>query len=303
MAYNPMDKKNTQWCRSYYGRFLNDIGYNIIGIYPCRFEENCNSCHSREQIRMRQDIKKWKVSDKSQLNLYKMKENIINVIEKSKDNVNNIKYRSQISIINTKSFVELLSFWYEITSFHRRIVKKMIDTKQPHEGYNKISEIPQFILDDEDMVWALERMLHMCNTHMKLDKTIKIYVKDICCGDINCKEGVHSKSELICIDDMMTGKCSCISREQYLEQKNSIEQELKLLTIKPDTEDGFITKSSKKKQPGRIIELTHQLNNMFRMIHLTEEGTIPMSVHIEKNYVKPVTVEIKEAKRIVKKVY
>ena len=144
----------------------------------------------------------------------------------------------------------------------------------------------------------------MCEKHIKLDKTKEISVKDICCGDINCKEGVHNKSDLICIDDMMTGKCSCISREIYTEQKTSLEQELKLLTITNETDkDGFITKSTKKKDPARIIELTSQLNNMKRMIHLTEEGTIPMSVHIEQNERKPVISEEKQAKRVVKKIY
>jgi hypothetical protein len=301
MAYNPMDKQYTQWCRSYYGQYLNEHGYNIIGIYPCRFEESCTCCHSIEQMRMRKDIKKWNAYDKSQLDLYKIKENIINIIKKSQDDVHNMKYRSQISIINTKSFVELVIFWYDITCYHRRIVSKMANTKQPMDGYNKISDIPQFILENEDNIWALERQLHMCEKHIKLDKKIKIYVKEICCGDVNCKEGVHNKSDLICIDDMMTGKCSCISRELYNEQKKSIEQELKLLTIVD--EDGFITKSKKKKNPDRVIELTYQLNNMQRMVHLTEEGTVPMAVHIEQNERKPVISEEKQAKRVVKKIY
>lgn len=301
MAYNPMDKKNTHLCRSYYGMYLNRTGHDITEIYPCRFRENCNNSHSINDIKMRQHIKSWNTYDKSLLNLYKIKENIINIIEKSQDGIHNMKYRSQISIINTKSFVELLAFWYDITCYHRRIVSKMADIKQPMEGYNKISEIPQFILDNEDNVWALERQLHMCEKHIKLDKTKKISVKEICCGDINCKEGAHNKSDLICIDDMLSGKCSCISRELYTEQKTRLEHEIKLLTNIED--DGFITKSKKKKDPVRVIELNQMLHNMSRMIHLTEEGTIPMSVHIEQNQVKPVVSEQKEAKRVVKKIY
>lgn len=319
------DNNKTTWCPPQYAMELNKQGYKIIEIYPCRFGAECRGAHSKDEIVTKQHISKWEKCDKSHINLLTIMENIIKVIESEKEMVINSKYRSLIQTIHSLRFEKLLEFWFEITCYHRRISKnKDLPTKKawfnkskppPIEGYHYKDDVPYFALENEDNVWALERTFHMCNKYTSLDRSVKISVKSICCGDINCKEGVHDESDLVCIDDMLTGSCSCMPKDEYVEKTKTIADKiksLKLLTENTVDEDGFEIKINKKTRDNnlqQIAEKQKELNSIIRKVHMTEYGLIPLSVRIQENAktapaaVDVSNIEVKTVKKVMKKTY
>jgi hypothetical protein len=49
-----------------------------------------------------------------------------------------------------------------------------------------------------------------------IEMKIKISIRNICVAPgVNCKNGCHKTSEMLCIDNFMTGECKCQSDEEY----------------------------------------------------------------------------------------
>ena len=317
-SYNNDENNKSIWCRSYYGMDLNKKGYKITEIYPCKFGDKCHGAHTSDDIIEKSKIKKWKKADKSNINILEFVERVIDILEKNREMIQNQKYRAKILNIHKMRIDELFMFWYEVFYYHHNISKKLptkkswTDTKSkpaPMEGYNYKDDVPNFYIDNED-IWDLERMLHMCPKYLALDKTIRVSVKDICIGDINCKEGAHDINDLVCIDNLITGSCSCIPSEQHEEIKTKIMEEINKINIilNPSIdEDGFIATITKKRKDELIELLTikkKELINCKRMVHLTEKGLVPLNVQIEiKKQTNPKPseeVQVKKANKIVK---
>lgn len=317
-SYDNDDNIKSIWCRSYYGMELNKQGYKITEIYPCKFGENCRGAHSYNEIIFKHAIKKWKDSDKSHINILELKDKVVEIIEKNRESVQNTKYRLKIVNLNTMRIDELFIFWYDIFYYHHRISKELptkkawTNTKNkpaPIEGFNYKDDVPDFYIDNEDL-WGIERMMHMCPKFISLDKTIKISVKNICIGDINCKEGVHDTNDLICIENLITGNCSCESIEVFENNKTTLIEDIKRIEqqLNPtEDEDGFTVNISKKKKDeltSLLINKKRELINIKRMVHLTEQGFIPLNIQIEKrkeNNPKPIEeMQIKKTNKVVK---
>lgn len=319
MSYDNDDNYKNIWCRSYYGMVLNKQGYNIIDMYPCKFGLKCRGAHKSDEIIEKHTLKKWKESAKGHINILEIKNKVIEILQKNKEMVQSTKYRMKILNINNMRIDELFTFWYDIFYYHHRISKELPTKKawtntkskpSPIEGFNYKDDVPNFYIENDDL-WAIERMLHMCPKFNSLDKTIKTSVKDICIGDINCKEGSHSIKDLICIDNFITGKCACISKEEYdIKTRTIIDTINELNSINIKDEDGFIQKTnniSKKKKDeimSQLIIKKKELNELTRMYHMTEYGFIPLNVQTEiKNKDVPKTLEdiqVKKTTKIVK---
>ena len=212
-------------CMSAYGELLNAQGYQIIGCSKCKFGKTCTKAHKLDELHELEYYRKWYLRDKSSIDLYKMRSNIIDVIKSGHDLVKKIEYRQKILTIEQLNFVEVLKFWYDITCFHRKIIKEFNQKRHTStfiEGYNDKRHVPGFYLENEDDIWPLERTLHMCEQYLCLSKDQVIHIRDVCCGNNNCKFGVHDKKYLVCIDDMITGKCSCDSAKIFAEKKEKI---------------------------------------------------------------------------------
>ncbi len=294
-SYDIEDNNKTIWCRSYYGMELNKQGYKICEIYPCKFGETCRGAHSSNEIIEKNHLKKWKQADKSHINILDLMEKVIDILEKNKELIQNIKFRTKIININKMRIDEIFSTWYEIFYYHHRISKELpakktwINNKSkplPIEGYNYKDDVPNFYIENDDL-WAIERMMHLCPKYSSLDKSTRVSVKNICIGDINCKEGAHDINDLICIDNLITGTCSCISANEYNIKKNILINEISNINnqLNPtEDKDGFIVNITKKKkdelQQSLIIK-NKELNEFKRMIHLTDKGLIPLNVQIE----------------------
>jgi hypothetical protein len=283
------------WCRSYYGMELNKQGYKILEIYPCKFNEKCKGAHSYDEIVEKHSIKKWKLSDKSHINILELKDRVIEILEKNKEMIQNIKYRTKIMNLHTLRIDELFAFWYELFYYHHRISKELptkkawTNTKSkpaPIEGFNYKDDVPNFYIENDDL-WAIERMMHLCPKFMSLDKTIRVSVKNICVGDINCKEGAHDINDLICIDNLITGNCNCEKLDIFNNRKQKLMDEINNINshLNSETDEGFIINMTKKKKEEFIITIKRIINikkqehdNIKRMVHLTEKGFIPLNV-------------------------
>ncbi len=312
------DNIKSIWCRSYYGMDLNKKGYKITEIYPCKFGEKCHGAHTADEIIEKAKIKKWKKADKSNINVLEFMESVIDILEKNREMIQNTKYRSKIPNIHKMRIDELLMFWYEVFYYHHNISKKLptkkawTDTKSkplPIEGFHYKDDVPNFYIDNED-IWDLERMLHMCPKYIALDKEVRMSVKNICVGDINCKEGVHDINDLICIDNLITGSCSCISSEEFENNKTKITEEINKinsLLVPVEDNDGFtvaITQKKKSELNELLVIKKKELNNYKRMVHMTEKGMVPLNVQIEiKKQTNPKPSEeivVKKANKIIK---
>ncbi len=305
--------KNT-WCIPYLASYLNnELNYNITGSFECRYKDSCRQAHCKSEIIEMDHIKAWRNRDKSSVNLLDIKKNIIQTIATSKDSVIDVKFRSGIINIESMQFDELLHFWFDITCFHRRLAKELPsrehwnsrNTPNPTGGFFFKNDVPKFYLDNEEDVWSLQRTLRMCYKHSQLSPDKSISIKDICCGDINCKEGVHCPSEVVCVDNLLTGKCSCLSEEIIEQQKKDLMKECE--SIQEDLEDPKISKKLQTDLVSNFNANVTKYNMLCRKKHLTEQGLVPLMVRIEREKSSPVTVldvntvEIKKVSRIVKK--
>lgn len=314
-----VETNKTTWCRAYYGQYLNKLGYNIIDIFPCRYGAECRGVHDISELVVKPHIHKWMRQSMARINIMNIMNNIMDVIEKSKDMVTSTKYRGIIQTTPRMRFDELLTFWYDITCYHRRIAKDLHTMRSwanpkskppPTEGFFFKEEVPCFYLENEDDVWALERTLHMCPMYMALS-TSTTSVKNLCCGDVNCKDGVHSTDNLVCIDNMLTGTCKCMTKTQIDMMKQQLSDEIASLYKQMETsvdEDGFtfvLSKKVKHDMNQKIQSKVTEINSLHCKLHLTEKGLVPLSILIEEHMktVPKETVEIKEVKKIVKKKY
>ena len=319
-SYDNDDNIKSIWCRSYYGMELNKQGYKITEIYPCKFGEKCNGAHTNSELIEKNNIKKWKQCDKSHINILELKEQVINILEKNKEMIQNTKYRVKILNIHSMKINELFSFWYEVFYFHHRISKQLptkkswMNTKSkpiPIEGYNYKDDVPNFYIENDDL-WSIERMMHMCPKFITLDRNVRVSVKNICIGDINCKEGSHDINDLICMDNLMTGNCNCVSADIFEQNKKKIIDEINIIDsqLNPDDDkDGFIIQrninNSKKKELNSLLLIKKkELNEIKRMVHLTEKGFVPLNIQIEiKKEANPKPseeVQVKKTNKIVK---
>jgi hypothetical protein len=308
------DNYKSVWCRSYCGMDLNKLGYKITEIYPCKFGETCRGAHNTNEIIEKLQIKKWKQADKSHIDILDLKEKVIDILEKNKEMVQNSKYRMKITNINKMRIDELFMFWCDIFYYHHRISKELPTKKawtnpkskpMPIEGYNYKDDVPSFYIDNDDL-WSIERTMHLCEKYKALDKTTKISVKNICIGDINCKEGVHNENDIICIDNLITGSCSCVSLDYYNSNKKKLIDEIDKINIQlnPEQTDGFVVNINKRKKEDLstlLILKKKELSELKRMVHLTDKGFIPLNVRIEnKNQNNPKPVEEIQVKKTVK---
>ncbi len=297
--------KNAEvWCLAYYAKYLKEKGYNITGYYECRYEDECHCAHTQREIKIKPHISKWANCAKNTIDLLKIMENVITSIQSSSDYVINPKYRSMIQNVEKLRFDELLHFWFDITCYHRRIAKSdkinykkfsRSSTPVPVEGFQFKDNIPLFKLDPEieEDVWALQRTLRLCKKNDNTNPGNPISVKDLCCGDINCKEGVHSLQDLVCVDDMIDGKCKCPTFEQNEETKQSYIKEgqvfLEIMNRpgvnKKEKDDAII-------EYNKIVFKYKKIEKYTKLIHLTEQGLIPLCERIKaKQETAPKTVE------------
>lgn len=278
-------------CRDHYWQLINkqhnnNVFRSINGarLRKCTFGEDCRGAHSENDINILPANYQFNMLDKSKIDLVEIYTNICQVFETEKSKVLEPDFKTKIDNYSSFSFSELLNFWFDITCYHRRL-KKNYD-KEENEFYKNKNSIPDFFLKCEDIVWPLERITKMCPKHAALIHCIecgdnKPVVWDICCGSINCKDGCHHESNMICTDNLNIGICDCLTLEDFEKKKLKIKSEIDNCNNFITDPEFKITSKKKKNIINKIQKLQKQYDSLYRKIHLTDEGLVPFEVALK----------------------
>jgi hypothetical protein len=213
-------------------------------------------------------------------------------------------HKSLIKNLNSMNFIELIQLWREMACYYNKTARELPYKKDSggqenvHEcGFTYRDDVPLFKIGDglEEHSWAFVRLIRFCDLNKKFEESIKsgnlITIWDLCLATgLNCKGGVHKKSEIVCIDDFLTGKCSCLSVEQLETQEIELSQKLielsNQLVSLIENKDG---KKNKQKDNRvvlhqQIISLENQIKDLqsSRSIHYTELGMKPFNQQYEE---------------------
>ncbi len=224
------DGEYNTWCRDtralFIKRFLKRNPFTEFRgcrLRICPYGDDCRGAHHIKELNILPNIKEWSIINKSSFDFVKsfiiMKEVIkSNIIKLS------IEEKEIVVDIDTMDFFQVLNFWQSLAFKYGKIKKNLFSSRR-YKGkktrtlrdFKFKEDVPNFYFEDEDHMWALQRMVSMCPQQKyfidKIEKREKVTIRDICCGDINCKFGVHHIDEMICIEDFLTGTCSCFESE------------------------------------------------------------------------------------------
>lgn len=301
-------KKNL-FCRDTYWKLINQVyGKEVFSNIPgarlrnCTYGVNCRGAHSEEEINLLPHIKAFECKDKSKLDLVSIYLNIKNVFKTSKQIVLNPLYSEKLENYDDLNFVELLNLWFEITCYHRKLKKEMKIDLSIKSEYSNPDKIPQFELEDEDTVWSLERLTKLCPMNAGLHRKITSKcdtptIWDMCLASVNCKLGCHNISYMVCNDDLLTGKCSCISKEEFNDSRQIILDEI--AELKEEANENTTPKKRKAYLRKKINRLLNDYEDIKRKVHLTENGLVPFEVQLN-NYNQKLEEKIRHEENIKK---
>ena len=216
-----MQSAKTLWCSyQYTENIIKSLGYNPFRenhIHTCKYGNSCRGAHNISEIKQSAEVVRFNSHNKSRIDWVKIYLDIISVIKKD---ISKMKCPEKIPELNAENFITVLQLWKQLASEHRRIRKD--DELFASSGYDYIEDIPMFRLSEnyEDIIWPFERMTHLCPVYTNMMSSIetrkRISVRDICIAPgVNCKSGSHKTSDMVCIDNFMTGECKCQSEEEY----------------------------------------------------------------------------------------
>ena len=104
---------------------------------------------------------------------------------------------------------------------------------------------------------------------------------------------------MLCTEDFLSGKCDCLSKEEFYSNRDSIIKNIKQikesLSGKED-EAGYKTKLTTKKRKSlenKLVKLNSELTILIRKTHYTDEGFIPFNVQLKKHQLNMVETERK----------
>lgn len=282
----------------------------------------CRGAHCIADIKPLHHITKYNKVDKVNYDWVKLYLNILKTMEQDLIMVKKEEHKRCINDLTSMNFIDLIQLWRNMACYYNKAARDLPYKKDSKDeqlsvqecGFLYRDDVPLFKIADnlEDTAWAFERLTRFCHINQKFEDNIKSYklitIWDLCLATgLNCKEGIHCKSEKLCTDDFLTGKCSCHTEEQIVAQE--IELSHRLINVsnqlvelikqeKSKVNDGWETsktkKSNKHQQDPKIIlsqEINHLENQIkelksSRFIHYTELGMIPFEKQYEDYLVK-----------------
>jgi hypothetical protein len=304
---NLLNETNTKnlWCRdTLVQTMIKKLGRNPFlqgrgfSIRDCTNGKSCKGAHSNDEIILFPNYRIWNRVDKSTFNFPDLYFQIINVINIDKFKIKiceDVKqYKNRIDKISEMNFIEVLQLWRDLATYFRKICKTLPRKKDwksstnPNtslQGYVFSDDVPYFGLDDkiEEHAWSLERITKRCAIVDKniesINKRDLIKIWDICVGDKNCKEGFHYVNDSLCIENFLTGKCSCITKEDYESQLTDLKNKFDKYELQINDE---MTKSKRVEQLKILsIETKNKYNSMTRKIHYTDFGMKPFEIQLQ----------------------
>lgn len=324
--------KNTNrqhfWCRSKYCEYINNsYGSNIIKesngsfLKRCQLnDQDCKGAHNEQSIKLLPNLYKYNNIKKNTINWIELYLNIIECINRDKSKIINHIHKDKADQIDKYNFIELIQLWRKFACYYRKIAKslpsKMETTESPQvkDGFQFNEDVPYFNLSDnlEDIAWAFERLTLMCPVQQKFNDALKnkdnITIWSVCLATgINCKEGIHKNSEMICTNDFLTGRCNCLSKDEIAKQILDLKKEIeKLNNLTIDLDTSWTVIKNKKKpvidSKSLILSIEHKINelNNSRFIHYSEQNIISFNQQYN-NYLLSEEKKIVENKLIEQK--
>ena len=252
-----MQNKTTSYymCKFTYGKILiESIGWNpLINRYnkPLFIREctdsECRGAHKLKDVKMHYNNVNFNNTSKSKYDWIQLYLALIKSLESAK-----------IIINKDSNIIDIIQLW----------------------------KLNSLTLSDEyqDFAIAFERTTHYCPDQLKVNTMIMnrktFELNDLCLGTgLNCRDGVNKPCELLCSMDFMTGKCDCITKDEYNTRLSRLKSELSNISDQK--------KLSKKEQ-----EITN-LQEYGRTIHYTDYGMIPF----EKQYNEYIKLKEEESRK------
>ncbi len=305
-----------------------ELGYNPFKetngctLRHCQYEaHSCRGAHTLADLKPLSHIVKYNSINKATYDWVRLYNSIKDSIKADSAKITATEFRPRIEAIDTLNFIDLIQLWRELACHYRKIAKELpkksigvVDIVQHDHpsGFKFAEDVPNVYLNEslEDTAWGFERLTRRCETFGRYESAIesgnKITIWDLCLATgLNCKEGCHYDSEMICPEDFLTGTCSCKSvaqceTEEIILQQQLIAKSAELLALieaekKPGDNDGWVSHGKKGKGKAKTIdpkdvikaEIKHikkQIDELSksRFIHYTEQGMRPFNTLLEE---------------------
>ncbi len=269
----------------------------------------CRGAHNLSDLKILPSIQKYNNLDKSKFDWVKLYLNVLKTMEKDVPKLKKEEHKS-IKNLNSMNFIELIQLWRELACYYNKVARELPFKKDSnglqniHEcGFKYRDDVPLFKICDglEDHAWSFVRLTRLCALNTKFEESIKsgslITIWDLCLATgLNCKAGVHKKSEILCIDDFLTGSCTCLTNEKLEIQEIELSQ--KLIDLSNNLVSMIENKQKDvKKIYNEITSLENQIKDIqsSRKIHYTELGMKPFNQQLEEYKLeKSKQVEVKK---------
>ncbi len=319
------DSTQNLWCRDTYWQYIVDtLGFNPFKetngchLRSCNHSaQDCRGAHTQETIKPLAHISKYNHLDKAKIEWVKLYNCVIETLTRDIPKVHNKDHLEYLKSISSMDFITLIQLWRNMACHYNKLAKELPDKKyvqgpitKHSSGFTFSDEVPKFRISDglEDTAWGFERLTRWCPIQLKFNRDIsenkKITVWDLCLATgLNCKEGIHTISEMICTDDFLTGTCSCPTKQDIETQETQLQLKLielstRLIKIVDEekskaqetTDDDWgkvKTKRGKQKAQvdpkveinNEIIAIEKQIEKLVksRSIHYTDIGMIPFN--------------------------
>jgi len=260
---------------------------------------NCWGAHCVSELEVEPNIKKFETTDWSKINFYDFYQTLLKGIYSSLSVIRlfpelfaEIKTRK----IPEMEFLEVLVFWRKCALVMRKNRNEFDESpKMKAFGYKSKEDIPILHLGEWDaFAWGLTRVCKPCQKHLTFLEevkkgTTKYDLQDkICSYSMNCKAGVHHRKYQICLDDLLYGKCECLSESDTKKELHHLNQQTKLIIKRINSK--VKVRLPKIENCGEelkywVLELRKNLVDLElteRKIHLTEKGVSPIQPSIDK---------------------
>lgn len=314
------------WCRDTYWKYIVDtLGFNPFKethgshLRSCRYTaETCRGAHRPQDIKPLPNNNRFSQMNKGKIEWVKIYINVIATLKENLPKIINEEHKRVISNVDNLNFIQAIQLWRDMSCHYRKIAKEIpkkasvVGVIPTHSsGFKYYEDVPGFYLDEsiEDTAWAFERITRWCPVQQKFEKSVsdrvRVTVWDLCLANgLNCKEGIHKKSELLCVDDFLNGSCSCqtlreLEEEEFKLQTKLIELSTKLLKLVEEeskvVDDGWSKPKGKSKPKQTTADPKVKINEEIkaiqskieqlqdgRMIHYSELGLLPFVRQLEE---------------------
>jgi len=272
--------------------------------------ENCRGAHNYQELTINSEVKKFDSTNWKDIDFIELYKTIYLQVKSSLSNINKYSELSLTKTLPEMNFIELLNFWREFAVIMRREKKNYYDKESRAKsfGFKTPGDIPILDLKEHDnFAWSLWRSFHCCEEHEKFLNNVSSGMNKydlqshVCFHSLNCKNGTHHYNRQICSDDLLYGKCDCLSKKDSDNKIRNLNKELKNIIYQINKKVKYSIpklENCDEKLRNLVIQSRQkivELERAHRKIHLTELGVKPIDekiINFKKTFLKPKTIII-----------